>query len=505
MTNELRTIRRLRAWHEGRPIPRGEKVNVHVGDDDEILCLSFVRMGGESLPWAVAVGHPHEEPRVFGVPDPRDRDMVADMMVEVGRIVLEHFGHPTFASDVDEAMSVYEFRQIWVPGISHLELLHSVAFAYARTTWQRADVEVLRALGNLANCLFVDAQRPGQQTVVVASSALTTAFDFPSSPVRQAHLGHLLAWMGREKTRDSRLRAATEAEKSSVATTLDPEFERTAVQPLVEGWNAPPREQRAAKGKRVAREIADVLGEQLRHRHSLTVKTIEKLRKDPRGANAGLSDLVRIGVDKFSRLWWDQVLRELSDDPEVRAYWPGLRGDNGARQAAFSYQQRVAASRQVMHSLVHGDRDLQEEELMRGHGVRAKVVAVEGGGARWTLMHDFPAVPDVKVGGSLTIAGAPKLQLKVLSVSVEERTMIVIPSWSAAKYSSGPMAKRASDPTWRGRQLILIEDFPVFFTESMSYRINATTESGFDILDYFRREISSDIDLDVDPDEGADE
>jgi hypothetical protein len=158
-----------------------------------------------------------------------------------------------------------------------------------------------------------------------------------------------------------------------------------------------------------------------------------------------------------------------------------------------------------MHSLVHGDRDLQEEELMRGHGVRAKVVAIEGGGARWTLMHDFPAVPDVKVGGSLTIAGAPKLQLKVLSVSVEERTMIVIPSWSAAKYSSGPMAKRASDPTWRGRQLILIEDFPVFFTESMSYRINATTESGFDILDYFRREISSDIDLDVDPDEGADE
>lgn len=501
MTNELRTTRRLSAWHEGRPLPRGEKVNVHVGDDDEILCLSFVRMGGESLPWAVAIGHPHEEPRLFAVPDPRDRDMVADMMVEAGRIVLEHFGHPGFASDVDEAMSVYEFRQIWVPGTSHLELLHSIAFAYARTTWQRPDVEVLRALGNLANCLFVEAQRPGQQTVIVASDALTTAFDFPSSPVRHAHLGHLLAWMGREKTRESRHRAATEAEKSSVATTLDPEFERTELESLVERWNAPPREQRVAKGRKVARAISDVLGGQLRHRHSLTVRAIDKLRRDPRGPNPGLSDLVRIGSDKFGRLWWDQVLRELSDDPEVREYWPGLRGDNSARQAAFSYQQRVAASRQVMHSLVHGDRALQEEELLRGHGVRAKVVAVDNGGARWTLVHDFPALPDIKVGGSLAIAGAPKLQVKVQSVSVEDRTIIVSPSWSAPKYSSGPMAKRASDPTWRGRQLILIEDFPVHFTESMGYRINAKTESGFDILDYFRREIASDIGRD----EGEDE
>ena len=502
MTNEIRTTRRLRAWHEGRPIPRGERVNVHVGDDDEVMCLSFVRMGGESLPWGVAIGHPHEEPRIVTVPDPRDRDMVATMMVEVGKVLLEHFGHPSFASDEDEAMTMYEFRQIWVPGVSHLELLHSIAFAYARTAWERPEVEVLRALGNLANCLFVEAQRPGQQTVVVAPHALTTAFDFPSSPVRQAHLGHLLAWMGREKSRESRLRAATEAEKSSVATTLDPEFERTRLESLVERWNAPPRDQRTAKGKRVARDIDNVVAEQLRHRHVLVVRTIDVLRRDTRGANPGLAELVRIGTTKFARLWWDQVVRERSANPDERPYWPGLRGDNNARQAAFAYQQRVASSRQALHSLVHGDRTLQEEELQRGHGVRAKVVAVEAGGARWTLVYDFPSLPDIKVGGSMAIAGAPKMQVRVMSVSNSDRTIVVAPNWSAPKHSTGPLAKRAGDPTWRGRQLILIEDFPVHFTESSSYRILDKTESGFDILDHFRHSIATEI---VEPIDGGDE
>ena len=130
------------------------------------------------------------------------------------------------------------------------------------------------------------------------------------------------------------------------------------------------------------------------------------------------------------------------------------------------------------------------------------MVSVDASGTRWTLVHDFPALPDIKVGGSLAIAGAPKLQVKVRSVSVDDRTLVVSPSWTSAKYPTGPMAKRASDPTWRGRQLILLEDFPAHFTESMGYRINAQTESGFDILDYFRREIAAEAD---ESDAGGDE
>lgn len=496
MTDSIRTTRRLLAWNAGQPLARGEKVNVHIGDDDEILCLSFIRMGGESTPWGVAIGRPDVEPRIFSVPDPRDRTMVADMMVEVGRLLLAHFGHPSFAPDNDTASTVYRFRQLWVPGVSHLELLHAIAFNYSRTNWDRPDVDVLRALGNLANCLFVDSQRPGQQTVIVAPNALTTAFDFPSSPVRQAHLGHLLGWMGKEKSRDSRLKAATDAEKVPVATSLDPEFERAHLADLVEEWNRPPREQRKKKGGKVARDIHALMSEQLLHRHGLVVDAIRRLRRDPRGANEGLTDLVRIGVDKFSRLWWDQVIRDLSHDPSERPYWPGLRGDNNARQAAFAYQQRVAAARQATHSLVHGDRELQQEELIRGHGIRVKVVSVDGGGLRWTLSYDFPDLPDVKIGGSLTIAGASKLNVKVVSFSADEKTIVVAPEWTAPKYPTGQMAKRASDPTWRGRRLILIEDYPVHLTEGLSWRVLDSAASGFDLLDFFRRDIASEIEAD---------
>ena len=56
MSNDLETVRRIRAWHEGSPTPRGSVVNVHVGADDDVLVVAFLRMGGESRPWGVAIG-----------------------------------------------------------------------------------------------------------------------------------------------------------------------------------------------------------------------------------------------------------------------------------------------------------------------------------------------------------------------------------------------------------------------------------------------------------------
>jgi hypothetical protein len=58
------------------------------------------------------------------------------------------------------------------------------------------------------------------------------------------------------------------------------------------------------------------------------------------------------------------------------------------------------------------------------------------------------------------------------------------------------MAKRASDPTWRGRRLILIEDYPVQLTEGLSWRVLDSAASGFDLLDFFRRDIASEIEAD---------
>ena len=60
MSDSLETIRRLRAWSDGKPTPRGEKINVKVADDDDLLIVAFLRMGGESRPWGVAFGKSSE-------------------------------------------------------------------------------------------------------------------------------------------------------------------------------------------------------------------------------------------------------------------------------------------------------------------------------------------------------------------------------------------------------------------------------------------------------------
>ena len=60
--NTREIVQRLRAYHGGGPLPRGETLRIHVADDHDILILAFLRMGGESRPWGIAYGHPNESP-----------------------------------------------------------------------------------------------------------------------------------------------------------------------------------------------------------------------------------------------------------------------------------------------------------------------------------------------------------------------------------------------------------------------------------------------------------
>ena len=61
---------------------------------------------------------------------------------------------------------------------------------------------------------------------MVATDVLRSAYTFPAEDVRQGHLGYLLAWLETSGSRDERLAAASEAERHSIATNLDPDLER---------------------------------------------------------------------------------------------------------------------------------------------------------------------------------------------------------------------------------------------------------------------------------------
>lgn len=454
MTNDLETIRRIRAWHEGRPVARGAVLNRHVAADPDVLVVSFVRMGGESRPWGVAIGTLADGPEFVTVPEARNRDLVADLMLKVAPALLRHFRHPQWDADGPGVFESATHRQIWLPGSSHLEMLHYLAAAYARTTWDRPDVTTLRALGNLCSCLFLEAQRPGQQTVVTATDALRSSFVFPSSPVRQAHVGHLLGWLAGGRTREARLEAAHTAERISVSTVLDPEHERTELRPLVEAWGSA-RSAGDETAMSVHRgRIDDLLVSALRHRWTLTAESISRLRADDRRPNPRLGELVTDSARAFFAAWGSNVLSEAAGET---AWWPNVFTDHDARRAGAAYHQRNAQAEKERFTLVHGDRELQREELAAGRGV---IGAVESANTdEWIVNYSYPDLTTLETGKRLAIAGLPELELEILDVDLDERQLSLRPLWKLRKKVS-PDHRAADDPAWLDRTLVLLPSQP---------------------------------------------
>ena len=454
MTNDLETIRRIHSWHEGHPIARGAVLNRHEGADADVLVLAFVRMGGESRPWGVAIGTLATGPEFVTVPEARNRDLVADMMLKIAPTLLHHFRHPQWHPDGPGVFSTEPHRQIWLPGPTHLEMLHYLAAAYARTTWDRPDVTTLRALGNLCNCLFLEAQRPGQQTVVSATEAVRSAYVFPTSPIRQGHIGHLLGWLSGGRTRDQRRAAAHDAELLSVSTVLDPEHERTELQPLVEAWGVA----RSAGDENTMRthhaRIHDILISALRHRWKLTADAITTLRNDERRINSRLGELVTDSARTFYTSWGENALNEAVGE---RAFWPNVFTDLNARRASAAYHQRNAQADKERFTLVHGDRELQREELAAGRGVIGVVESASTD--EWVVKCTYPELTTLEAGKRLAIAGLPELELEVLDVDLDDRRLTLRPLWKLRKKAS-PDHRAADDVAWLARPRVFLPSQP---------------------------------------------
>jgi hypothetical protein len=448
VSNDLETIRRIRAWHEGRPTARGAVRNVHVAADDDLLVVAFLRMGGESRPWGVAIGMLAQGPRVFTVPDARNRDLVADMMIEVAPSLLRHFRHPQWSHESPGGFQTQSLRQLWLPGSTHLEMLQFLAAAYARTRWERPDVVTLRALGNVCNSLFMEAQRPGQQIVVTATEALRTSYVFPAAPIRQAHLGFLLGWLDEAGSRHARWSAAHDAEELSVSTVLGPETERRELEPLVSAWGR----DRSAES---ATAIDRILSRELERRWHLTASSVQALRADPRSPNASLDKLVSKSAQSFFHTWGERVMNEAAG---LEPYWPNVFTDLNARSASASFHARVADHEESRFWLVNGDCELQREELAAGHGMIASVLSVDEAG--WIVEWSYPDITTIEPGKTLVVAGRTNMQLSVVEVDVDGRRMVLAPRWKKAK-SSARHDWAARDPKWEGSRLVFLADSPV--------------------------------------------
>jgi hypothetical protein len=412
-------VRRLKAFAAGEALPRGRTQRLMLAPDIDTLVVAFLRMGGESRPWAIAWGRPDAAPEVATVPEGRNRDLVAAMCARFAPALLKLIMAPGFVANAPTQVSeIVKLRQLWLPNDSHLDMLHHLAYAYVFTSWGAGAVGRLNSLGRACGWLHREGHRPGNQVVAVATRALRDAYVFPAQDVRLGHLGYLLAWLDGSGDR----RAAAEiAEQRAMSTNLDPTIEREILEPLVAAWGAANRVGDEAGMTDASSAIESVLVPEATRRWELAVKARAYLASDPRPVNQYVSELVRESL-KEQWLQYSRVEQRIHDAVDGPAFVPSPETDRHPAAAGSRYFVMNASADFVNTMLVHDDRDLEAEAIAVGTAFRGQIVQVEDDGEGrstrpvWTIMDSIAGVNRIEPGATVCVIGLPQRTAEVRSV-----------------------------------------------------------------------------------------
>jgi len=467
-TNPL--LDRLLAWEHGAPRLTTESLPFPRVKDEHRLVLAFVRMGGEAAPWGVALGCPDNPPRVFTVPEPRNRDAHAAFVSAFSDELLAHVGHPAHLPKGEADAATLGFpkellrnRQLWLPGPTHIEMLHLLDFRYTLAATGSDDkVSRLRAFGRACGWLFRESTRPGQLRVHDATTRLRDAYAFPAEPLRQRHLGYLLAWIGDGDgaTREAR---AKQAERTSVGVTMLPELERDTLEPLVTALHQAEGDARDA----IAKAIHAVLTPELEARWQLTVRALRALDGDSRPDNPQLGPVLDLGLDECQWQYFHSEVRatQANLNPEERR---GLgshpESDFLPVKAAARYFKHLHAHEVASSELVHGDRVLLERALDAGDGLRGIVDKVwrdnnaTSGPVRWLVRAPADESLRLREESKVCLVGARKRAGAIVSIEAKDGMReIVIEIKEGLTTKAVPGLNAAMDPGWVGKPVTFID------------------------------------------------
>jgi len=490
---------RLRAWDEGGAIPNGHTLPWLRATADDRLVLAFVRMGGESSPWGIAIGRPDAPPEFFTCAEPRNADLHAAFVLAAADALLRHVEHPSLLPDDERLMLLameaplrarVRLRQLWVPGSSHLDMLHFLDFRYTHAnTGEPKVVRRLQAFGRACGWLFRESTRPGQVRVFDATARLRRAYTFPAEPARQSHLGYLLAWLVPGRTRDERLADAREREGLPVSVTMSPAYERAVLEPLVTRYNAA-RDDAPAQAA-VAREIHDALVPELRRRWELTAQAMSILDADPRESNPHLDAVIDLGSAECFHEYWkneakgldpslsDEQRRYLVHDPET---------DYAPARAARRYFAHLHAAELAAGELVHGDATLAEQSLDAGNGFRGTIRAVEreaiagkkSGPILWTIECSADDSLRLREETSVCLVGARKRIGRIRSlVTVGAVRTVVLQMTDGLTRRALPDVPEAADVAAHvGTTVTFLEQAAAGFTQMKIFRVGHTDGPG---------------------------
>lgn len=481
--NARRAVARLEAFKAGSPLRCGETTHCLIADETDILMVAFLRMGGESGPWAIGLAHPRQTPKILCVPEPRNRDLVAAMVAEFAPMLLEHLRHPHFCDDTIEGPGHQRpHRQVWLPNGAHLEMLHHLAYAYTFTKWgERSRARLLNSLGRAVNWLFNEGHRPGQVTVMLATDALTESYTFPCEPVRQGHLGYLMAWLETSGDGAARMKAAAAAELKPVSTNLDPTFERDVLAPLVEACNEAEKSNNKRRIGVIAQEIKHELEPEVLRRLRLVEKAIRTLRGDEREVNPGVADLRRASASEH----WFQYLRleqDMNDERDGPAFTPSPETDRHPAAAASRFFVHEDSEELRVGMLIHHDADIRAEAVAEGEAILGTITEVcdEGTGRRttpvWTIEGDGSGPLRLREGNRVCVADTPKRVGTIRTLDPlpngRRRYEVEITEWKTEQRLPGRRRiPHAASEALQGTEVTLLKHVPSGLARVKSQRV----------------------------------
>lgn len=441
------------------------------------MIVSFVRMAGESRPWALAWGVAADNPRIETVPDGRIRDDVSAMCAEFAEDLLAHLRVHNWTYDpVGADAEPGELRQVWLPNGQHVAMLHQLSYTYSQTKFGGVNQDILRALGRLAGWMFRDTSRRGSQQVIDASQALDDAYVFPAQNARTAHLGFQLAWLTTSGDRHARMDAATVAEGLTVSPTMDPSLDRNELSDLVDRWQAARRE--GQNLPHVADEIGVILSLEVDRRWRLTEQAYRLLHGNKRPVNAGVVALVQQAHDEF---WFQHQRIELRHNDPIQgpAFVPHPETDFHGSSAASRYLIHAAFDEAYIGYLIHDDPELFEEALGDGRALRATVANVRdvGSGRQttpiWTLRLDPSAPHRLRENGRLTPYGSPGHQATITSIDVTADALVLQLEWTRRKTQALAcgLGVKPADPAWVGEEVAFVVSDAADLTRRRSSRV----------------------------------
>lgn len=395
-------LRRVEALNAGGVLTRYSTSHVRIHPNP--LFLTFVRMTGMNLPWALAIGRAQDaEPRILCAIDPRQPDQMDRFVSDFADLLLDYFGVTGYSTNPHglHPINPEDMPQLWIPDSSNLEMIHNLSFKYFNRISDQGNK--LDAFGRLTSFLFEHSTIVGHQLLVNATELLNNLYVAPTSDYFTSRLPSLISWISSTESLSKSRLEGIESAKNETSVTLDPASEENlpGISSIKDGKPIP-----AAS----APSVKQMLTKELTTRWNCLKEAWKISSQDSRAENSQVATLVEDSLSSFTNIF---IANELQDDYEIVDKSRHPLTDEGSVSSSLYYLKSVEAEDKFISHMVHEDPELLSDLFFSGLAFIGKVVYIDpeaDGKCTWKvqLSPKFGKLLKRRQGETYCVIGSPE-------------------------------------------------------------------------------------------------